>query len=645
MYWYVWWGASAFVFLAALVDAFVLSKLRYKRKRILTSNKVLILGTSLSAMLLLFPICLEKFSDSVWWVEWGKSILISMQHAIRLFAFGGGFMDFFETEAVFNLPPIVQMLYTGSSMVLYAFAPLLTFGLILSFFKNVSAYRKYLFSFYKHTHVFSELNERSLALAKSIDQIHNKTGEGKRRRYRIRRRALIVFTDVLDKTGEKNLDLLEEAKELGAILFSKDLESIRYRRKHSVRRLSFYLISDDEKEKIRHAESIMRDYDFDETVELRVFSDDIRSELLLAAKSVKSMKVIRVNDVQSLVYHNLDVHGLRLFQNARSVTDADKVISAVIVGLGKYGIEMMKALTWFCQMDGYRVKINAFDIDKRAEENFKNMCPELMSGDYNGKNIPGEARYEIHIHGGIDARGAVFAEKLEKISDATYIFVCLGKDEENLATAVRIRSLCEGVQYTGDGHKPDIETVIHDSNVSASMGMKWAGDKATQYRTGVSNFKKQPYNIHMIGDLEQLYSVETMLDSEMVRIAEEANKNYAEYVYSNGLEKISSLAAPQYAAEKAKLEQERKENIRAFYKYEYNYRSSIARMIHEKKSAELSLKNPELEHKRWNAYMRTEGYRYSGSDDEASRNDLARLHHNLVPFANLDNKRDVPKDN
>ena len=39
-----------------------------------------------------------------------------------------------------------------------------------------------------------------------------------------------------------------------------------------------------------------------------------------------------------------------------------------------------------------------------------------------------------------------------------------------------------------------------------------------------------------------------------------------------------------------------------------------------------------LEHRRWNAYMRAEGYIYSGSTDKASRNDLAKIHPDLVPF-------------
>ena len=59
----------------------------------------------------------------------------------------------------------------------------------------------------------------------------------------------------------------------------------------------------------------------------------------------------------------------------------------------------------------------------------------------------------------------------------------------------------------------------------------------------------------------------------------------------------------------------------------------------DKKEEELSSEEKEiieaLEHRRWNAYMRAEGYVYSGSNDKSSRNDLAKMHHDLVDFSSL----------
>jgi len=90
--------------------------------------------------------------------------------------------------------------------------------------------------------------------------------------------------------------------------------------------------------------------------------------------------------------------------------------------------------------------------------------------------------------------------------------------------------------------------------------------------------------------------------------------------------------------------------------FEYNYRSSIAKAIHkrlreklnfkqellntpwEKLSLEQKIEMGEVEHIRWNAYMRSEGYRYA-----PKRNDLAKVHYNLVPVSQLSND-DLRKD-
>ena len=49
----------------------------------------------------------------------------------------------------------------------------------------------------------------------------------------------------------------------------------------------------------------------------------------------------------------------------------------------------------------------------------------------------------------------------------------------------------------------------------------------------------------------------------------------------------------------------------------------------------------DLEHKRWNAYMRSEGFVYSGSTDKKTRNDLGKMHNDLVPSSNLSEKEKI----
>lgn len=606
MNWYVWWGISLLIIGIALICAIVVKNLRYRKKRLMTPNRILIFGTFLSTFALLCPLYAVSFPESLGWLDWVKAMILSSQHAIRFFAFDGGFWDLADSAA--DMPDTAQVLYTALGAILCFFAPLLTVGVILSFFKNAFAYLKYHSPFRKHTHVFSELNERSLALAKSIVATDKATNK-----FRWLRKDLIVFTDVSEKPGSKIAELAEDAREIGAVIFTKEICSIRFMYRFSRRKINFYLISDDEESKLRHAEGILNDYDRP-TVELRIFSDSKRSELLRAAKEVRNMKAIRVNDIQSLIYHDLDLNGTRLFKNARLLPDGTKLISAVIVGLGRYGREMLKALTWFCQLEGYGIEICAIEKDANAFEKFRNLCPELMDESLNGKVIPGESRYKITIRDGIDVTSSSFIEELEKLREATFVFVSLGDDEINLATASRIRSEYARMYNMSEESEPDVETIIYNSGIRNLMGEKWDNDPDRENANGVINHKKQRYRLHMIGDLDHFYSDKTLINSE-----------------------LEAAGLAEHMSYEGRIEQD-------FWKYEYNYRSSIARAVHDRMRKKLNIEHdPVIEHIRWNAYMRTEGFRSSNNKDENSRNDLAKLHHDLVITSKLD-ESEIPKD-
>lgn len=619
-FWFSEWRIAGSLFaitwLLAAIFAFFI---RYRKNSLITPTNILFVGTFISALMFFLPIYSTKLS-------FFPALLNSFQHGLRLFALDGDIKDWVIEFGEYPNKATKSFYITLGSM-LHAFAPILTFGFILSFFKNLSAHLKYSFHFWTHTHVFSELNKKTLALATDL---YNR----RRKFLGIIPKTLLVFTDIVDMKEEVNLELIEDAKALGAILYRKDLESIRFKFRYSLRKLSFYIISEDESDTARHIEYIMKHYDL-KKVMLRVFSKDIRSELLLPTKNIKNMKVARINEIQSLIYHNLDRNGMHLFERARDSEGEEKIISAVIVGLGSYGTEMLKALSWYCQVQGYRLKINAFDSDPSALLRFKNLAPELMSEKYNGQVIPGEPYYEIKIHPGVDVWLPEFYDELAKIQDATYIFVGLGNDNINLDISTRIRSLCERTSFSGDGHKPDIETIVYDSKLIKTMGITWDKINNTEETHGIRNFKKQPYNILMFGDLDHFYSADIVLSSEIVKAGWEVHWRY----YTEGNE------------EKKKDKKLKESAERTFWQYSYNYYSSIAKAIHERLRVKLGLDIPgidkpweqrteaeklaigTIEHVRWNAYMRADGYSYG-----RERNDLAKLHHNLVPVTKLDDE-------
>ena len=87
----------------------------------------------------------------------------------------------------------------------------------------------------------------------------------------------------------------------------------------------------------------------------------------------------------------------------------------------------------------------------------------------------------------------------------------------------------------------------------------------------------------------------------------------------------------------AKTEDEIEKNKALYEKYEYYRRSSISKALHVFHREHLGLLNDIsdiedklLEHKRWNAYMRAEGYVYSIVKD-----DIAKTHPLLKPYGEL----------
>ena len=625
MTWCICFLLATLVIFAELVLLLVLRG-KFKNLKRIKIIYCLLFGVFLMGVFLHYP---------SFWLEFGeethrllKSVVYSVINAIRVFATEDMYGNISQQiRSVINSDTLSETqkfcfkIYELFVIIIQFIAPFLTFGFVASFIKNFFPGVVYkFFTVRRDVHVFSELNEKTLALANSI----LKDDEAKREKRKSQEeqeddktfKPLIVFT-ACDKKDDDD-ELIDKARNMGALIFRSAIDNIRFRKnkeenkekRRKNRKITFYLTGEDENEKINYATNIIGNYDC-EDVSMYVFSDGLECELLLSAWDNKFMKIFRVNDIQALIYHNLYTHGIRLFKKARETNG--NMVSAVIVGLGKYGIETLKALAWYCQVPGFNIKITAFDADPNIESKFRAQCPELM--EKNRDITPGEAHYDINIYGGIDVQTYDFFEKLKNIYDPTYVFVSLGNDEDNVSLATRIRS---EYKRTAPKMNPDIETVVFNSDIAREMSVSWEeGEQDGASNKGITTYRGDTYDIHMIGDLESFYSVKTVIDSELIARGMEINCDWAKN-------------DPLKCAEEAKK----------FWKYNYNYKSSIARAIYESLTdklianeyiadddAELS----KFEHIRWNAYMRGEGYHYS-----EDRIELAKTHNNLVPDSSLD---------
>ncbi len=581
--WFTCLFLSIGIIILSAMFSFAANKGKFTGKGKLNLFNSLFAGVFLSVLIVFLPVhWVTSVKDTFGLV---RTVLLAIFNAMQVFTMGCEFgvvadsMDF--------CPDYLDRVYQMWVSIQFVVAPVFTFGFVLSLFKNISAYMKYMTSYFRDVYIFSELNEKSLALASDIKKNHGKSE--------------IVFTDVFEGNEENSYELIESAKDIGAICFKKDILVVNFKRHLTKKAISFFTIGEDETENLNQTLKLIENYRDRKDVHIYVFSKKIESEGLLATIDRGNIKVRRINEAKSLINRVLYDNGEIIFESAVNTGGEDKVISAIVVGMGHHGTEMVKALSWFGQMDGYSLKINVFDKDPLAKEKFIAIAPELMSEKYNGKKIKGEAQYKIDIHPDTDVDTMTFASKIYEIEDASYVLVALGNDDVNIKTAINLRMYFERM-----GIRPVIQTIVYNSQQKNAL-------------IGLKNFRGQDYGIDFIGDIDSSYTEKVIIDSDLEEDALERHLKWGK-------------------------EEE-------FWTYEYCYRSSMASAIHMKARIKCGILGAtkleselteaerssieELEHRRWNAYMRAEGYIYSGSPNKNSRNDLGKMHHDLVPFEKL----------
>ena len=547
-----------------------------------------------SALILFLPIYYQLFSNDSSASRIAKTILISFHNSIRLFVVDGEYDIIQNYIAGFfgsRLEPLA-IWYGILAGALYIISPILTAGIIVSFFNNFFSQFHFFIRNGKNFYIFSELNENSLALAESIYRNELEEKENKRKKIK---KSCFVYTDVYEDKSEKIGELLIKIRSFPSATFKLDITDINFKRWLKRANIYFVLIGEDEDEKITQAASLVEKYKGLPNVSIYMISDREEVEALYAESSVK---FFRIDTSKDLISQWLFSEGHVLFEGAAG-EEGNKTVSAVVVGLGSYGTNMVKSLSWYLQMDGYKSQINVFDVNPKAEDLFRAKCPELLDERLNGKENPeGEAQYDIRIHSGVDALGYSFYEELKKIGPITYVFVSAGSDSLNVKVARQIRSWLER-----EGMHPRITTVSYNDEL------------CELYNGMMTNDAKTPYDIQFVGNVAQRFSRDVIFHTELQELAEQLH-------LLNGNRK------------------------QEYWCSAYSYESSCASVIHMKARKECGIPGADkdvadmteeekkiisiLEHKRWNMYTRSVGYVLGEKRDH-----LKKTHDCLVPFDDL----------
>lgn len=661
---------SFLVCVATMLYSFVISKKGIKDKKILSPIQLKTLGVFVASFIMFLPIDYQgsEYGDLVAYI---RTAVVSFLDAIAVFLLNADFSAM--PEYLQGQPHWLAVPCFVYFSILYLIAPVMTFGNVLALCKNVKGEIRFFLHKKKDYFIFSELNRKSVELAKSV--------------YRKKSGAVIVFCNADADTEGKENELLPEVDEIKGICVKKDITKINiFSKKGNV---EMFLVGDESDAAAQAVEitSELNKRNKKQNVKVFVFGqkestahivDSIKYDKLLCYAEEhnygdETFKLRRINEVNRLVLNTLPE--MKLFDIAEKNGGA---ISVLLVGLGAQGMEFFKTILWYCQFEGVLLKINI--VDSLSGEDGKGYirsiinrhCPEILKR--NRVKEDGDAYYDIEILPGID----IETDKLEEIAfyrgedeDKTRLaqrlketdiaIVSLGEDDLNIETAVYLRSLFDRIRgikasnkMIADSEEVKIYSVVYNDGKTGLL----QGDGSDTGVEFLVNHKDVGYHINFIGALSKQYDYDNLYDKELEKKAYEHHIGWVsteEKIYNEWLKMgdKKNIEAHEWYFSGENTEEAKAKARENYERFEYYRDSSIAKELYQREiktnsvlkklsecigekgsqvcECENCVRRKRSEHFRWNTYARVNGYSYNNG----VRADRAKFHDNLCSWNNI----------
>ncbi len=560
---YAWGiGIAAIVLIVGIIWAILHDVLSRKNAGALTTTHVLTIVCSLVTFTLFRPISIEELGCGDFW-EWFRSFLSAAHSTLRAFILDCDFSSMLESVA--HLPERLAFCYSIAMSAVYVAAPVLTFANVLVLFKNViNEFRANWVVLFRPVYIMSELNERSVAVASSINEKHKKNRKWYLFLFWGITRPFFVFTDVFGKAEESHYELVLEARKFRGVLVKKDISRINL--KNKFRRVEVFLIGDNESENVTQAIHLTNKYKNKSNFAIFVYAssegsghiiDSLEKGTKLVSKKIlkqiskdpcgilngdydslfekngigtrDTFYIKRIDPIEMLVTDMLSHEERGLASKIMEKSAVTGVISLTIVGMGLYGKQILKTAVWFFQKLGYKLEINVFDDTARSFEEIGQECPEFLS--VNPSDRIGDACYDIKFFSGINCFSSAFdecfeGEYKERLKRTQAVFVTLGNDDMNIEASIMIRKLFDRVKGINKNtfkqakknasltEDPIIYSVVYDDKKSEML------ESASENK--FRNYKDEDYKICFVGKLSDQYSyatIERIIDIENRAIA------------------------------------------------------------------------------------------------------------------------------
>ncbi len=554
----------------------------------------------------------------------------------------------FDTrEMLGTVPRGAQAAVAIYTAVLHLVATALLLGFLLSLFQDF--FPKISYRFYRsgRLYVFTELSERTLLLAEDLYKNPEPPG--------------VVFVFLGKAIEEDATNYCQRLQEVGGFLFDLDVCDLKLHRRLQKQPIEFFLLKSNETENLRDALELVARYgesDMASVLRIHILSSQPEAQTVVDSIEYTSKISLRlVRETRAMIYHLFDVRPL--FLGARG----DK-LDILVVGAGRSGMEAIKTACWCGQTIRLRPNILVVDKDPTVESRFEGDCPELSS-----RTAPIESLQNCRVQFfTADVESGQFTDLIKAHPSIGYVVCALGDESLNLRTAMTIRGVFEGLRFL-----PEHSAFLTPPIINVLLGDAFLSDVSGRLKFDTrADCKLSPF-----GSLKETYTWDNIVAPYLDFAGISVNRFYARQFCGEGMEALSL----QQRVSKI-VEIEKQADIQ-YESKEYNRAASIALGLHCKykayaclcEAAELSFTDQtwsghpdkqmihdvqnwlfdesvgaqrvevlaQVEHRRWNTFMRAQGWcgasfaQADGWYDQLGghRNFAAKLHPCLVSWEEL----------
>lgn len=387
--------------------------------------------------------------------------------------------------------------------------------------------------------------------------------------------------------SEKDM-LSDELKRGSYAALSGDILSIDKLILSRSSRLSVYFNTDNEEKNLSDSLAIIKRLGVERSpkyhkADVLVFTENHAHELILNAIPKTNVELRRINRSTLLAERLISVD--KDISAAYKACLEGKAVSISFIGFTGFIEELFKCLIWYLQSrsDAQVLQLNVYTDEKNIED-IKSKYPEIADT----ADLKDMVSYSVKLKTDYDPSE----------DNCSVMFIDKGSDTENINAAVSVYERTAKIS----SRNIVIKTPVR------SLSIVSAGDETVLQPI---NHKKQVYPIEFI-PYSIIHSINNKTYSDIEHIAEELFASWSDSgssMYDFDFDYRSSMSS-------------------AFFWYMY-----VRNCLAKGEALEENEENMRLEHKRWNAFMRTEGYAYS-----SDRNDAAKLHNCLDSWDALEEK-------